>query len=81
MLIMRDDPHKEVECYFCLKKGHYASHCALRAQKDAERAAEFKATGRITSLRDSNPESSNLGVKRPYGHIGSTEKAPDFIKR
>ena len=48
MLIRRDDPHKDVECFFCNKKGHYASHCVLRAEKDAERAA-MKASGRFAA--------------------------------
>ena len=43
MRITREDPHKDVECFFCLKKGHYASHCVLRAEKDAQRDAAAKA--------------------------------------
>ena len=50
LMIRRDDPHKDVECFFCGKKGHYASHCVLRAEKDAERE-KMKSSSRFAQPR------------------------------
>jgi len=56
---------KEVECWYCLKKGHYRSNCPERKQKESGKDAETKkenvskslvTSDRVTELSDSDTE-------------------------